>query len=708
VVVRKGRGLAVAVLLALLLVVAALVGAPVRALGSPPSLTVAEPVRQSMGALLVQPASFVRVGASTSYVLDLDARQVHVRHDITLTNQQPDIPLAGGIRRAFLPDFGFGVPAEAAGFAASRSDGRGLEVDTRETESPMFHLILVDLDPDLYFPDTQQLTITYDLPRLDPRVPGLTRINEAFATFPVYGIGDPGRSSVEVLVPDHLDVELVGDEMTSGSTPGYQRFFVEDLSDPDGFFTSVVARDDSRLVRRDVDLGDDEVEVLGWPDDPEWADFVAGVVGDGVPALEELIGLEWPADELEVVETVAPYLYGYAGWFTPSTSAIEVGDELDPQVILHELSHLWFNGSLFRDRWINEALAEEFSGQALVATGRERPTPVEVGPAPEGLRLNAWGEPDLQSGVAEAQEAYGYAAGASLLRQVVEEVGVGPLAAAVRVAAAEESPYRADEPTPATFPADWRTLLDLLQEVSGSTVAEPLFRELVVAPEEVVVLDERAQARVQYARLAEVGAGWAPPQAIRTLMAAWRFDEATALMPATADVLADRSELAAWLAEIDQPLPPPLEATYEQATDLDVLDHVMASAVQAAARLRDATADQDGAAGPIERVGLLFQDLDGDLADAAAELQSGDYDDATRTAAGVTDAVDHATRTGVVRLLATIALWLALLLARRARRHHREVTRLRQAPQAAEPLASEADGTERVGSPTDGGGQPGM
>jgi hypothetical protein len=134
----------------------------------------------------------------------------------------------------------------------------------------------------------------------------------------------------------------------------------------------------------------------------------------------------------------------------------------------------------------------------------------------------------------------------------------------------------------------------------------------------------------------------------------------------------------------------------------------MASAVQAAARLRDATADQDGAAGPIERVGLLFQDLDGDLADAAAELQSGDYDDATRTAAGVTDAVDHATRTGVVRLLATIALWLALLLARRARRHHREVTRLRQAPQAAEPLASEADGTERVGSPTDGGGQPGM
>lgn len=660
-----------------------------------------------------QSDGWLRVEAHTSFTLDLAARAVHVRHDVTLTNQQPDVPVSGGVRRSYLPELGIGVPSEAEGFVASRSDGAALDVSTKATESERFRLALVDLEPDLYYPDTQQLTVAYDLPRLDPRVPGLTRVNEAFATFPVYGLGDPGLGTIEVLIPEHLEVELVGDDMERGDADGLHRYVVEDLADPDEFFTSVVARDDSRLVRRAVALGDDEVEVLGWPDDPEWADFVAGVVGDGVPALEDLIGLAWPADELQVVETVAPYLYGYAGWFTPSTSAIEVGDELDPQVILHELSHLWFNGSLFRGRWINEALAEEFSGQALVVSGHERPAPEPSDDGTGVLRLNEWGEPDLQSGDAEAQEAYGYATSARLLRQVAEEVGIGPVAEAVRAAAAGESPYRADEPSEAAHPADWRTLLDLLQEVGGSVTAEPLFRELVVTPEEAAVLDERAAARAAYAQLVEAGAGWAPPEAVRAPMAAWRFADASALMPEVTAALAERSELAAVLSEVDQPLPPPLEAAYERATDLDDLDAVMARAARAAERLRAAHGASDEDLGPLERIGLLFEDLDADLADAEGALQAGDYSEAASIAAGVDSAVDGATRNGVLRLLAVAALVLGILLAVRAwRRQHTPVEPEDDdwlwSAEAGGLAGSEADGAERVSGPPDGGSQPGV
>ena len=142
----------------------------------------------------------------------------------------------------------------------------------------------------------------------------------------------------------------------------------------------VSARDDNKLIERVVDVGDQDVKVLGWPDDAAWADFVATQVEDGVPALEELTGLDWPAtDTLDVVETASPYLYGYAGWYVRNDGLIEIGDELDQQVILHELAHVWFNDSLFSGRWINEGFANQVrgagdggGGRRAAATGSDR------------------------------------------------------------------------------------------------------------------------------------------------------------------------------------------------------------------------------------------------------------------------------------------------------------------------------------------------
>ena len=163
--------------------------------------------------------------------------------------------------------------------------------------------------------------------------------------------------------------------MRESERDGKQVFTATEIEDPDAWLVQVSARDDDELIERVVDVGEREVNVLGWPDDAEWADFAATQVEDGVPALEDLTGLDWPATyTLDVVETASPYLYGYAGWYLRNSGLIEIGDELDQQVILHELAHLWFNDSLFQRALDQRGLRQPGRGAGDGGSGR-RPAP---------------------------------------------------------------------------------------------------------------------------------------------------------------------------------------------------------------------------------------------------------------------------------------------------------------------------------------------
>ena len=72
---------------------------------------------------------------------------------------------------------------------------------------------------------------------------------------------------------------------------------------------------DDPLTRHELD-GPNEITVHAWPDDSVWADLVVGHVADGLPVLEDLVGLHWPVDrDLVVQETVSPSVYGYGGWY---------------------------------------------------------------------------------------------------------------------------------------------------------------------------------------------------------------------------------------------------------------------------------------------------------------------------------------------------------------------------------------------------------
>ena len=82
-----------------------------------------------------------------------------------------------------------------------------------------------------------------------PRSEGLSRVNGAFASFPMFLSGDAGRGAIELQVPERYEVELVGSDMDEAQRDG-MTVYSEPQADPDSFFVDVIARNDSESSPR--------------------------------------------------------------------------------------------------------------------------------------------------------------------------------------------------------------------------------------------------------------------------------------------------------------------------------------------------------------------------------------------------------------------------------------------------------------------------
>jgi hypothetical protein len=242
----------------------------------------------------------------------------------------------------------------------------------------------------------------------------------------------------------------------------------------------------------------------------------------------------------------------------------------------------------------------------------------------------------------------------------------------IQAAADHRSPYPAETDSSSLARiADWRTLLDLLEEVGGSTSAEQIFRDLVVNDVDLALLDERAVARDAYEDLLALGDGWAPPAALRTAMADWAFDDATAMVPEVTDLLERRDAVASDLATIDVVVPTALQEDFEGSPDLAALDDVMDDVDTAADALVEAVTDLADA-NPLAQVGLLFGDVDEDLDAARGALAAGSYTRAADVADGASDDVEAATLVGALTLVGLLTVLLVVGFGvRQIRRRHR-------------------------------------
>jgi hypothetical protein len=588
-----------------------------------------------------------------------------------------------------------------------------------------YKLVVVSIEPVIFYGSTARLVIDYDLPDGGARSESHVRVGAAFATFVAYAFGDD-RATVRVVVPPGYAVTTEGEPILSHTDATGTQLTTEGSVDDRTWFAVVTADRPAALrlqtLRLAIDGQDRVVEVRAWPEDETWSTSVAQELSDGLPALGTSIGLPWPVDgPLEVQEAYTPSLGGYAGFYIQNGAGaldlIRVTEEPDPFVILHEASHAWFNADLLEGRWINEGLADQYASLALAAVGAPPRSPEGADRGSEAaFALDSWPPPGrIDDASTDAREQYGYAAAWMVVRTLYAEIGAAGMREVLAAAAADEIAYLgrpAAETRDARIAADWRYFLDLLEERGGSKQAAGLFRTWVLLPGDQDALDAHERVRAAYTALVKRAGDWLPGIAIRGQIVAWnvgpaqrQIDEAGAVLGVEADVAA----LEAALGVADGGV---LRALFEAASSsYDATLSMAQDELATLGHLRDADAAVKAEHGPLVVIGLWGTDPAAHLVAADGAYGSGDLAAARAEADHAAGYIAAAEEVGTQRAAlgaggAGLVIVIGYGFARRARRRRRTASLV--AAEAPATLAARTGGEpdpEPSSDPGPGDGQ---
>ncbi len=639
----------------------------------------------------------IDTSAEYRYRVDPELGQVDVTIELTVTADKPNQTTSTGYYQYFFDGTFLAIPAEVGDLQVTDGAGRALDYEIDDSVADVLQL-QIDFRRNLFYRQTTEVIIAFTLPGGAARGDEQTRVNGAYAGFQAWVDPRLEAASLAVITPPGFVDRSIGSETFGASErregpDGPEHWFVLEDVDPEFQWASVSLARDESLVTTEFDVEvDDDVEdrgrvgfdVLAWPGDEEWTEFVTENLDDGLPVLAEEIGLPWPLSrDLTVIESYDPYLNGYAGWYDVRSAEIEIGDELDSHVMFHELSHVWFNGNLFEERWITEGLADEFGAEVVETLGEDRPTPPRTSSSnAAAVPLNQWS--DWTDDVDE--ETWAYGASWTVTTAMADIVGLDVLSGAAQAAAADHIAYVGDgEPETETRAKDWHLYLDLIEnkgEVTDDQIVD-LFEEWVVTSREAEVLTDRASSRERYAALEDAGDSWAPPLAVRRAMARWRFGDADRLIAEADDVLDRRADTVEVLDDLAPllpagtavTLPDVLEETFESADDdLDEAADLAEEALAAAEELRASGEAIDGATGPLQWIGAIGAEHRDELAVAATRFSGGDLAGAVAGADRIDADVEELSRRGLIRLViavvvvVVIAGLVAWLVRRRRRR----------------------------------------
>jgi hypothetical protein len=607
---------------------------------------IAGPAVAASGRLLVSSASV--------YTVDIEAAAVHVSDVVSLRNDKP----SDASFDYFWREVTWYVQPDATRIRVRDSSG-SLAVTPVARDG--YIEAQFRLRRNLLFGQSVNLTIAWDLPAGAPRSASSIRVGPAFVAFELWASGDPGTSSVKAVLPDGFEIETYGSTVTTSAEGDGLSVVATAISDPPQFWVAVTATRDAAYARTTVSSARGvELVVRGWPDDPEWRTTVAATLDRGLPELLDLIGLPWPVeDELLVTEIYSPLLEGYAGFYDPEEDRIVISEELDTLVIVHELSHAWFNDGLFTGRWISEGQADTYAAVTLEALGEERQVPYEPSPDDDGeVDLMAWGPPQRITDETGARELYAYNAAWFVTNALYDEIGPDRMREVFRAADQNLTAYPGANPAvPVAAADDWRRYLDLLEELGGSTTAEDLFREYVVTPTAARELDARTTAREAYAVLLDEGGDWEPPSFVRGELGAWRFASARSRITEAEEILALRDEVEAAATALGLEPDDALESAYESAADNFVEAQDIAHAeITVLDTLAATDAAVDAPSDLLSTIGLVGSSPRTGFEAAGAAFEAGDLEAAAAAARGALALVTEAPRVGRERLMAAVGV----------------------------------------------------
>jgi hypothetical protein len=664
-----------------------------------------------------------------SFEFDPGRGVVRVTIDIDLRNVTEDRVEGNVVSRAFFDTYSVAVPVGADNIVATRN---GAVLDGTLSpipQSPAFSSYRFQLDPPLFSGESATVQVTYDHLGAPPRDPVPWRVNEAYAGFVAFGLGDEGQVTLRISQPFGYEF----DEFTD--LAGF------DVSEPDPFGTVVHTRsglnedvritvgmaNDDRLVSRPLDVEGVDLELRSWPDDPEWADFAAATVERGIPALEELIGSDWPIEgSFDVRQTVEPSLSGYAGWFDAASNEIAVGEALDADTIYHELSHAWFNRRLSPERWVTEGFAQTYAAELVRRDGAEARTPSEPDvDDPVARPLIEWTALDSERAV----EEYGYTTSFWVVDALIDDIGFDRAREVIAALQSGRSPYGdTTDTTDVERPeAEWKRMFDVFVEVGGSRVAREVFVAHVVDADGAASIDRRDLAAADVDSLVARSSPWDLPVGVRNRLERWEFDDVGDGLAAADLVLGQRAALESIEATVGVDEPDRADEAYASApmsaaggVDFSETTTILEDAIRLGAQLEglvsaidsleaaagatppelsslagvddfasgvDAAEGQlralewivdieerlDAVSGFAATVGRWGSDIGSDVDEARAHVERGDTAAALATLASADERIDDLAAAGMVRLVIAGGVILALLVAFSLIRRRRRV-----------------------------------
>lgn len=611
--------------------------------------------------LLSAPAQAQDLEWDADAVYSIDAGQglLHLEAELVLTNLKPSTRSGDTITQYFFKGIEVHVPEEAVNLSIT-TDGVSLDYELEATggeEFEGFKLASIDFVRNLFYKQSTTVLIEYDLAGDPPRGDTAFRVNPAYVFFPAFAWGDPGGTTMSIVLPSDFEIEVFGAGFETVASGRQTTYTITEFDDPEVGSVLVQAWNSPALTSTNVALETYDVEIKAWPDDPFWETEVLGAVQSGLPVLADLVGLEWdPATKLVIVESQDVSLAGYGGWYLGNQDRIEIGEWVDPALVLHELSHYWFDGSLFQERWILEGLAETFSVAAadlagLTVPDESRSPETHQRPA-RAMDLNEWVTPEFEGPVDDQIEEYGYKTSAWLVQRLIDEIGLDAMAEVVAAAAKDEIAYRGDpDPELVSRSDDWRRFLDLVEEVGGSTKASMLFEEYVTSDD----LAERAAARDEYEELASTG--WEAPFYVRTSLSSWGFPVAMTRIEEAFAILEKRDVIASNVEEIGVAAPPSLEAAYESATaDMSEAAELATAQLVSSEEVLEAKDIVEEERDLLTRVGLIGEDVDLEYTQAVNAFAADDLERAKAEAQEVMELIETADDVGGTRLLVGFAV----------------------------------------------------
>ncbi|MDP3894113.1 hypothetical protein, partial [Nocardioides sp.] len=588
------------------------------------------------------------VDSTSRYVLQAKEEVVRATMTMTVRNERPSYRTGNYIQYFYLPSLTIPVPVEAAQLTAV-SNGSPLSVTREPTKDPSTALATIRFPSNLLYGQSRTVTVSFVLKGEKPRSKNQTRVGPGYATFAVYGPGDAGQNTVQVVLPASMSFEATTDAFDDGTGSKTVTYTATADTGGSGFWAVVSARDLDIARTRTVELGDQDVEVLAFSDDKRWLRFVASRMTSGVPVLAELVGTPWPGGLTTVREDLSVNVRGYDGWFDNSEDSIVIGEKLDQELLYHELLHAWASATSFEERWLYEGIAQYVAARAVATQGDE---PARRKPASatskRAVPLNTWGG-DV-GGRAQPANDYGYPASYRVMKALLDGMDDDTRSRVLAAAIAGQSAYVVSGEARLTATGTgWQRFLDLVQVLGHDDRAPGIFSKWVLTPRERTLLQDRRRALADYQAVDDADAQWAPPLGVRSAMTYWQFDQAQQALTQVADLGPAVIEVQEAAQRHGMEVPESVVALYQDAENAAAYDELSDTLPRAATAV-DAVGTADAAAAesrnPVAALGALVLDLDDKAAEAEDLLAEGDLDGATTAAGAASDAAERSTLVG--------------------------------------------------------------